>query len=178
MLIAVRARRCYTAHVPKLIVAGTPHELVEELVTIGRAPDNAIHIDDASVSGRHAELKVTADGCYVRDLGSTNGTFLNGAAITESMLRAGDRLRFGRAECIFEGDATSAAQPLPQSEGVEARPADFSARPVDFTNASPFKARAKDKDSTRLAVYAVALLAFAAFLASMFAVFTMRAQLP
>src|SRR5438477_9927047 len=47
------------AAMPKLIISGTTHELVEELVTIGRAPENTIRLEDASVSSRHAELRAT-----------------------------------------------------------------------------------------------------------------------
>ena len=65
---------------PKLVLI-TPrgstsiaHELTEELVTIGRGPDNLIQIDDPSVSGRHAQINCVGDIFHLRDLESTNGT--------------------------------------------------------------------------------------------------------
>jgi pSer/pThr/pTyr-binding forkhead associated (FHA) protein len=159
----------------RLVVGETTHDLAEEIVTVGRAPDNLIHIDDPSVSSRHAELRQSGDDWYVRDVGSTNGTRVNGVAITDTRLRAGDRVRFGRAEACYECEPDAAAQPLPEAELAEARPADFSARPVDFTNASPFPLRKKEQDSTRTMIFAAALIAFVAFIASMVAVFTMQA---
>lgn len=161
----------------KLTVGDVAHELGEELITIGRAPDNLIHIEDASVSSRHAELQRSGEDWYLRDLGSTNGTHVNGVAVTEARLRAGDRIRFGRAEACYECAPDAAAQPLPDAEFIAAKPADFSARPVDFTSASPFPRRKKEKDSTRTIVFAAAIVAFVAFVASMIAVFTMQAPL-
>jgi pSer/pThr/pTyr-binding forkhead associated (FHA) protein len=161
--------------VAKLVIADTSHDLVEEIVTIGRAPDNLIHIDDASVSGRHAELRQSGEDWHLRDVGSTNGTQVNGVAVTETRLRAGDRIRFGRAEACYECDPNAASQPLPEAELAEAKPADFSARPVDFTNASPFPLRRKEKDATRNLVFAAALVAVVLFVASLIAVFTMQA---
>ena len=134
-----------------------------------------IQIDDPSVSSHHAELRASGDEWHVRDLQSTNGTRVNGVSINETRLRAGDRVRFGRAEACYECDPAAAAQPLPEAEFVEAKPADFSARPVDFTNASPFPLRKKEKDATRTIVFAAALVALVVFVASMIAVFTMQA---
>lgn len=162
----------------KLVINGTPHELLEEVISVGRAPDNLIQIDDPSVSSRHAELRLTDDVYELCDLGSTNGTRLNGASVKEARLRHGDRVRFGKAEARFEGDASDASAPLPEAEAIEAKPADFSARPVDFKNASPFPGRRKEKDPTRTAIFAAAIAAVVVFLASMVAVLTMRAPMP
>ena len=46
-----------TENMPKLVISGTTHELVEDLITIGRGPDNGIVINDPSVSTHHAELQ-------------------------------------------------------------------------------------------------------------------------
>jgi len=166
---------------PKLLVAGPggniSHELSEETITIGRAPDNAIHIDDVSVSGRHAELRVSNERCTLKDLDSTNGTRVNGQTVTTAQLRAGDKIRFGKVEACYECEVTGNAQPLPRSVEVEAHPAEQSVRPADFTNASPFPNRKKEKDSQRTAVLAAAAVAFVAFLVSMMALAAMRAPL-
>jgi pSer/pThr/pTyr-binding forkhead associated (FHA) protein len=150
------------------------HDLVEETYTIGRAPENSIRLDDVSVSGRHAELALVSDNCYLKDLGSTNGTLVNGQPATEVQLRAGDRIRFGKIEACFECETVTGAQPLPQWEGAEARPAELSARPADFANASPFPSRKKKQDRARTAILAAVGLAFVAFLASMIALCLMR----
>jgi len=69
--------------------------------TIGRAPDNDIELDDATVSGRHAEI-VQQDGSFaLRDLNSSNGTTVNDQPTSERNLRGRDRVRFGSVECVF-----------------------------------------------------------------------------
>ena len=150
------------------------HELAEELNTIGRSPENSIHLDEPSVSGRHAELILVGQTCHLKDLDSTNGTLVNGQPVTSAQLRSGDRIRFGKVEACYECDATEDARPLPRAEEVEARPAELSARPADFANASPFPSRKKIKDPARTAILAAVAVAFVAFLASMVALFLMQ----
>lgn len=164
---------------PKLIVGGTTHELVDQVITLGRAQDNMIHIDDPSVSGRHAELRVMGKTYQLRDLGSTNGTRVNGTTTTEMLLRHGDRIRLGAVQARFEGDMVmSATQPLPVAEEVQARPAQISSRPADFANASPFRARSQQRDPARTALFIAAAIAFLAVIAGIVAVFTMQAPTP
>ena len=150
------------------------HDLVEETYTIGRSPENTIRLEDVSVSGRHAELLLVAENCFLKDLDSTNGTVVNGQAISDVQLRAGDRIRFGKIEACFECEVADGAQQLPDPEQVETRPAELSARPADFANASPFPGRKKAKDPARMAILAAVALAFVAFLAIMIALFMMR----
>ena len=66
-------------------------------VGVGREDDNVIRIlDDAYVSSHHARISVVGDGVVVDDLGSRNGTFLNGAKLSDRRpLRIGDRLQIG-----------------------------------------------------------------------------------
>ena len=156
---------------PKLSVfledSKATHELTEERITIGRGPDNMLQIDDPSVSSRHAQL-LLIDGRYqLKDLDSTNGTRVNSEAVTDAFLRVGDRLRFGKVEARFESDATGEAQPLPEAGEIEARPAEMSAKPADFANASPFPNRQKEKDPAATAILAAAAVAILAFLISM-----------
>ena len=161
---------------PKLIISGATHELVEEVVTVGRAPDNAIQLDDPSVSSRHAELRAVDRSYRLRDLGSTNGTRVNGNATTEIMLRQGDRIRFGGIQARFELDnAMTSTQPLPVAEKVEARAATTSMRPSDFANASPFRARSKECDPMKRVLFVVAAIALLILLAGLAAVLTMHA---
>src|SRR3954462_4322064 len=124
---------------PKLTVRAetgesVSHDLVEETYTIGRSPENLIRFEDTSVSGRHAELVIVGETCYLKDLGSTNGTMVNDKPVTEVQLRPGDRIRFGKVEPCFECEVTSPGQPLPRAVETEARPAELSARPADFAN--------------------------------------------
>jgi pSer/pThr/pTyr-binding forkhead associated (FHA) protein len=153
------------------------YELTEALITIGRAPDNMIVIDDSSVSSRHAQLELSGELYRLKDLDSTNGTRVNGLPITETVLRFDDRIRFGRVEACFEPD-TRGSRPLPALEQIEAKPAETSAAPVDFANASPFPRRRKDRDRARSAIVALAAVAILTFIGSMIAVLTMHAPNP
>jgi pSer/pThr/pTyr-binding forkhead associated (FHA) protein len=160
---------------PKLIIAGAAHELAEDLVTIGRAPDNTIVIEDGSVSSHHAELRSAGKTYQLKDIGSTNGTRLNGNPVTEAQLGHGDRIRFGGVEARYEAVDPTATQPLPQVKEIEAKPAEASAAPVDFANASPFPRRRKETDKVRTALLAVAGIALLSFFVSMIAVLMMHA---
>ncbi|HVF72844.1 MAG TPA: FHA domain-containing protein [Chthoniobacterales bacterium] len=150
------------------------HDLLEETHTIGRAPENSIRLEDTSVSGRHAELVLSGDNCSLKDLGSTNGTLVNGQPITEATLRAGDRIRFGKIEACYECEADTGAEPLPQLEGTGAQLAESSARPADFGNASPFQSRGKSKDPARKGVLAAVAAALIAFGVSLIALALMK----
>ncbi len=71
---------------------------------VGRGPENAIRLDgDTTVSGQHATLDTRADGLWVEDAGSTNGTFVNGARVTSARLLApGDVIRIGHTDLRVE----------------------------------------------------------------------------
>ena len=78
-------------------------------LTIGRKEGNSLRIADASVSGNHARLTIDAEGVKITDLGSTNGTRVGTARVTESRLQAGDTLYLGNVK--FEVVATSEMSP-------------------------------------------------------------------
>ena len=159
-----------------LLLGGTQvaHELTEEMTMIGRAPENGIRIDDPSVSSRHAQVNQVGETFHLQDLESTNGTRVNGETITSAALRAGDRIRFGKVEARFEGETAAGEQPMPALTETAVRPAETSAAPVDFENASPFPKRNSKKDPVRTAIYAAAAVAILAFIASMLALAMMR----
>jgi hypothetical protein len=71
-------------------------------VTIGRMPGCDITLDDANVSRRHAEIRPRGDGFEVVDLGSTNGSRVNGIPITQRDLHDGDELTFGSTRMLFQ----------------------------------------------------------------------------
>ena len=92
---------------PKLVVlnrtlTAMAHELGEKWVTIGRHDGNVFQIGDASVSGRHCEVRLRGDELIVRDLQSTNGTFVNNQRVDSSELRPGDLLRLGNSEFLVK----------------------------------------------------------------------------
>jgi ABC transport system ATP-binding/permease protein len=68
--------------------------------TIGRSPGAEFIVDAALVSRLHCQLTATADSLHVKDLGSTNGTFVNGTRIQAAQLKNGDKLAVGRLELI------------------------------------------------------------------------------
>ncbi len=88
------------------VLSGQPHEnasvqtvvIKQQRFTVGRHLENDLCITNPSVSGQHAEFVLSEDEIYVRDLGSTNGTLLNGRQIKAlTGLRDGDILHFGSA---------------------------------------------------------------------------------
>ena len=86
-------------------------------ITLGRLPDNTIQILDRTISGHHAEFIQDPQGHYrVRDLGSTNGTAVNGEAMTDFHLTEACSLRFGNLDCEFSPEAA------PEAEGIETLP--------------------------------------------------------
>lgn len=126
------------------------HELTEA-ITIGRAPDNTLTIDDASVSSHHAKLEPAGEGYTLTDLGSTNGTRLNGGQLKENeahVLNAGDKIRFGKVDSLYDPDnASEEVQELPEDDHVAAV-AKSSVKPSNFMNASPFQKKAVKTDPT------------------------------
>ena len=79
-------------------------------VTIGRAPDNDIHIDNLSVSNYHARVYVEAGSLVVEDLNSLNGSFLNDIRVERAMLKDGDTILIGKHEILVD-QAHDAALP-------------------------------------------------------------------
>ena|SRR5579862_3302645 len=90
---------------PQLLIPladGTTMALeLESIVTVGRNPANALPIDDPSVSSFHAKIETDANGVFVSDLFSSNGTYVNGERILTLKLEDGDRVRFGKVESVF-----------------------------------------------------------------------------
>jgi len=74
-------------------------------VTVGRSAGNTIQVHDPKISRQHCEIRATPDGYFIRDLGSKNGTFVNGARVTEARLRNNDRMQVGLAHLLFRCEA-------------------------------------------------------------------------
>jgi pSer/pThr/pTyr-binding forkhead associated (FHA) protein len=86
-------------------MTGRSHELKVDKTTIGRVEDNTFEIAEPSVSSHHCEVLLRGNEVMVRDLNSTNGTFINGEKITEKALKPGQTLRLGQIEMRLETDA-------------------------------------------------------------------------
>jgi len=89
-------------HVLTGALAGQAFNLIDEPITIGRASDNLIFIEEESVSRHHAVLKPESNGYVLHDLNSTNGCWVNGWAVTDALLRNGDVIRVGTFEICYE----------------------------------------------------------------------------
>ena len=85
-------------------LSASSHELSEKWITIGRADGNNFQIAAASVSGRHCEALLRGEELVVRDLQSTNGTFVNGQPMRRVVLTDGTNVTLGRTTMVFHQD--------------------------------------------------------------------------
>src|SRR5213079_3286110 len=160
---------------PKLIISGTPHELVDEAITIGRGPDNTIVVTDPSISTHHAQLLLEGDTYRLKDLDSTNGTRVNGKPVTETVLRFDDRIRFGAAEAKYESSEVGGSKPLPKPEEIKAHFAEAGAELPHLISASPFHHQQQQKDPMRTGILIGLGFVLLIFLGSIIAVLMMHA---
>lgn len=101
-------------------LAGKTHELTVDSTTVGRVEDNAFQIPESSVSSHHAEIIRRGNDIVIKDLNSTNGTFINGQQITgEGVLKPGQILRLGQIELRLE-DGSPAAATAPKAAAAGA----------------------------------------------------------
>lgn len=114
---------------------GRSHELKVDKTTIGRVEDNAFQIAEPSVSSHHCEILLRGDDVVVKDLNSTNGTFINGEKISESVLKLGQTLRLGQIELqlLTEGMPV----PPPSAAPAPSAPAPSAPAPTPATGATP-----------------------------------------
>lgn len=101
---------------------------------LGRGASNDFRFDDPSVSGAHCHVLVDTNSVVIRDMGSTNGTFVNQAKVHESRLSNGQPVRLGSVEMVFYGDAPGGAPasnaPPPPAPVLRAAPLPVSAPPL------------------------------------------------
>lgn len=106
---------------------------------IGRDPGCDVRLDHYSVSRRHARLFRTETAWFISDLGSTNGTIVNGSRITEKWLKPGDVVRLGAYKVRFGGKAaapTSARKQVVRPkdlQGAESRPTPAPAKRIELS---------------------------------------------
>jgi pSer/pThr/pTyr-binding forkhead associated (FHA) protein len=115
---------------------GRTHELNVDKTTIGRVEDNTFQIADPSVSSHHCEILLRGSDVVVKDLNSTNGSFLNGEKFSEVVLKPGQTLRLGQIELqlLTEGMPVPEPKPAPASApasgGSAPAPAPAAAAPM------------------------------------------------
>ena len=99
--------------------------------TIGRSPDNTVPIDEPSVSGHHGSIRFEHGAWWLHDIGSSNGTSVNGIEVKDRLLADGDMVRFGSVDCVFvsvpempkvAGDFSVSVWDTPPSEAAPAAP--------------------------------------------------------
>lgn len=73
----------------------------EGVTRLGRHPDSEIPLDDITVSRRHAEIRRDGSRFVIADVGSLNGTYLNGLRVDSSELKAGDEVQVGKFRMLF-----------------------------------------------------------------------------
>lgn len=95
------------------------HELQGERISIGRHPENDLVLSHDSVSSRHAEIVVDETGCILRDLGSSNGTLLNGREVQQVPISDGDMITFGAVETQFV-DKSPVSEPAESAQEAKA----------------------------------------------------------
>jgi hypothetical protein len=102
---APQPRRVNPADRPWLDVDGERYPLMGAMTVLGRDDVADIVLDDPGISRRHSEIRVTNDGPHlvasIRDLGSTNGTFVNSERISSHRLSDGDRITVGRTSVVY-----------------------------------------------------------------------------
>ncbi|HNQ73924.1 MAG TPA: response regulator [Verrucomicrobiota bacterium] len=118
---------------------GLACELGPHWVTIGRAETNSFQIPEVSISGEHCEVLLRGEELVVRDMRSTNGTFINNKLVTEGILKSGETLRLGDIELQLEKSPGAPGAPviasktellkLPKSGDPFTRSEDRSAKP-------------------------------------------------
>ena len=79
--------------------------LNKERTTIGRKPHNDIQIDNLAISGEHAVVITILNDSFLEDIGSTNGTFVNGQAVKKHFLQNGDTIELGKYRLKYVNDA-------------------------------------------------------------------------
>jgi pSer/pThr/pTyr-binding forkhead associated (FHA) protein len=128
---------------------GRVHELKADKTTIGRVEDNTFQIAEPSVSSHHCEVLLRGNEVVIKDLNSTNGTFINEEKVTESVLKPGQTLRLGQIELRLENGApAAAAAPAPAKKpesvtrtttrGVSLSELESTGRPLGFDTAAAF----------------------------------------
>jgi pSer/pThr/pTyr-binding forkhead associated (FHA) protein len=130
------------AAVPRLVVLapealrGRQIELASEYMTVGREPTCDVRLDDPHVSRTHAALERRGGTVYVQDLGSSGGTFVNGAPARSAELHQGDVVEFATVRAQFEAapPVSAKTQAMPAQARVRAeRP---EPNPTDFQQAA------------------------------------------
>ena len=159
-------------------IKGKVFELTRDETVIGRRKEANLIIDASSVSGRHCMVRKDGSKYFVRDLGSTNGTRLNGRDVNVDLrLRPKDLLQVGAVELIFDSEEPAEE---PGEDGVANTTrieiaTGPTGKPVSFESISPFGTRQKNNMAIWWAIIGViGILALIAAIVLFFFVINMN----
>src|SRR5450631_1835447 len=94
--------------------------LDQERITLGRRADNDVCLPNLAVSGEHAAVVTILDDSFLEDLGSTNGTLVNGNAIVKHFLRDRDEIDVGRHKFVYYADDSESVSSKYVARGMKA----------------------------------------------------------
>jgi pSer/pThr/pTyr-binding forkhead associated (FHA) protein len=125
---------------PRLLInPGTPSTWEIQLRpgsnSLGRGAANDFQINHPSVSGSHCQIVLENGGAVIRDLGSTNGTFINRAPVNEAALQPGQTIHLGGVEIVYQGDGPAPAT-VTEAQSLPPPPIPV-ARPISLTPSGP-----------------------------------------
>lgn len=146
-------------------MTGRTHELKADKTTIGRVEDNVFQIPEPSVSSHHCEVELRGNDIIVKDLNSTNGTYINGQKVSEGPLKPGEILRLGQIEMRLETEAPAPASPkkldqtLVMQRGVNLSELETGARSPGFDTKTAGFSR-KDNKGNKIVIAVLSLLGF------------------
>jgi HD-GYP domain-containing protein (c-di-GMP phosphodiesterase class II) len=134
---------------------GKTYEITDAPITVGREETQTIQILDQGVSRAHAEVFRLGEMCFVRDLNSTNGTYVNDVKIVEEALKAGDELLIGTTVLTFEEVLPGRARGAGEGVEIEADEGRFESPTtvelkVDDRSAGPTKAVGQEVTSRNI----------------------------
>ena len=150
--------------------AGRSCELKVDKTTIGRVEDNTFAITEPSVSSHHCEVLLRGEEVLVKDLGSTNGTFINGQKIAEGVLKPGQILRVGQIEVRLESDTPTsttkkaANQTAAVPQGVKLNDLEQGTRPSGFDTTSKAFSKKTNKANKYFIIFGVVVAVIIAIL--------------
>jgi pSer/pThr/pTyr-binding forkhead associated (FHA) protein len=111
--------------------------LTKETTSIGRKSDNDIHLDNLAVSGHHAKILTILNDSFIEDMGSTNGTYVNGTLIKKQALKDGDVVKIGKHELKYinetatDSDGDDFEKTMIINPGAEGMPEDEGSKEID-----------------------------------------------
>ncbi len=162
-------------------MTGRSHELKVDKTTIGRVDDNTLPITEASVSSHHCEVLLRGTDVVIRDLDSTNGTFINGEKVTEAVLKPGQTLRLGQIELRLEADGPATSTGKKGTESMSGVQRGVSLTDLEAGARSGFDNKDKGftkKDNKANKIFLIAAIAVGVIIVALVLIALMTASSP